>query len=229
VKIDTLTFDTRDSVGVVATPDLDLIGVELTHTGNQKRYIITGLTWLGATDEWGFTHREIGNDKAVTITRPLGHISGLRDDGSPRFIQHDKTMVVGRGIFGWPAAERRSDRYGAFLLTGDTYNEEGVYSKVGWLGDIAALAGKRCAVKVTVLESRKSGHIGDMFRGIFPRQPEVGAEFDLGTGEFFAETCDGYTGYGLKPDDGRRTDWFDPEILYQLHDQTVEIRITVVG
>jgi hypothetical protein len=88
-----------------------------------------------------------------------------------------------------------------------------------------------------VVESRPSGHAGDLFRKILPpEQPTpVGTVIDLGEGELFVwhENDDGFpTGgihIGLRPDDGRKTDWFDPNLLYRLHDQTLEIFIEPIS
>jgi hypothetical protein len=70
-----------------------------------------------------------------------------------------------------------------------------------------------------VIATRKSTHIGDLFRGIFPSTPKLGARIVLGHGALF------YNGnqVGLKPDDGRENDWLDPHSLYQAHDQTVRL------
>lgn len=34
---------------------------------------------------------------------------------------------------------------------------------------------------------------------------------------------------GLRPLDGRETDWLDPHVLYRLHDQTVALRLELAA
>lgn len=66
------------------TPDPDLIGTILTHTTRENQYVITGFAWLGATDEWGYEHRMLG-DHGPTITRPLSHLAGAKSNGENRY------------------------------------------------------------------------------------------------------------------------------------------------
>ncbi len=135
-----------------------------------------------------------------------------------------------RGIFSWPGEERRSNRYGLVGLYPETFDntvtEPVLYDKK----QLASLSGKQVRVVATVLIARQSGHIGDLFLGIFPEQPMPGQVFDLGTGELFSEPLESSDGrdvasIGLKPSDGRQELWFDPHQLYKLHDQTVELEI----
>lgn len=145
------------------------------------------------------------------------------------------TIITGTGIFTWDGRERRSDRYGVFALDKTDYNETARARDVGWTitrAELADLTGLQASIKVEVLETRQSGHIGDFFRGIFPETPDVGEVIDLGTGELFADFdrmdwAVGGFGIGLKPADGRENDWFDPRKLYRLHDQTVRVTVQV--
>lgn len=139
--------------------------------------------------------------------------------------------ITGCGIFSWPGAERRSDRYGVIGICNQNYEGSAHVPDAGWAAPISALHGRRCKIMVRVIETRMSWHIGDLTRGIFPSTPEVGAVFDLGVGELFVEATEGFDHetVGLKPDDDRRSDWFDPLVLYRLHDQTVEITIEHVA
>lgn len=77
-----LNFDMPDIHGFV--PDPVMFGNVLTHTARGDQYIITGYSWLGATDEWGFEHRMIG-DMGPTITRPLSDLPGRRHEGTHRY------------------------------------------------------------------------------------------------------------------------------------------------
>ncbi len=128
------------------------------------------------------------------------------------------------GVFTWPSAERRSDRYG--VVTVDRQGCQ-VLLDVAVSCDVAALrlmAGRRVRVTAHVVEVRTSGHIGDIFRELFPTTPAVGEEHLLGEGVLFLEELEWSpigVGLGLLPEDGRSTDWFDPRLLYRLHDQTV--------
>jgi len=129
------------------------------------------------------------------------------------------------GIFAWDGRERRTDRYGAIFLTTTTCDGT-AHSKVDLSAvELSRFLGRRVSIKARVLEARKSGHVGDLFRDIFPSTPEIGEVVDLGSGTFFIESADNRLSFGVKPDDDRRNDWFDPVKLYRLHDQTVELII----
>lgn len=139
--------------------------------------------------------------------------------------------VTVTGIFTWGRGERVSDRYGFFTTDRQNYNNDAsAQVSCDSVTTLAALNGEQARITVRVLEARTSGHIGDFFRGLSPSTPEVGAEFDLGAGTLrvvFASWSALGCEIGLEPADGRPNDWFDPRILYQLHDQTVEVTIQV--
>jgi hypothetical protein len=71
------------------TPDFGMIGDTLTHTGRERQYVITGFAWLGATDEWGYEHRQCGVN-GPTITRPLSHLAGARSNGRQRYEEYQE-------------------------------------------------------------------------------------------------------------------------------------------
>jgi hypothetical protein len=75
-----------------------------------------------------------------------------------------------------------------------------------------------------ILETRQSDHVGDMFRGIGPTTPDKGEVLTLGTGALWRGESYGAPTLGLKPDDGRDSDWLDPRALYRCHSQTVRLR-----
>ncbi len=140
-------------------------------------------------------------------------------------------MLIAHGVFTWHGAERRSDRYGTFAIDTTPYNNT---ITVPAMVDptVESLEGERVQIQVEVVEARDSGHIGDLFRGIFPTTPEVGTVIDLGEGVLFIERNDWSVGgmmFGLLPDDDREVDWFDPHKLYRLHDQTVKVYMEVLG
>lgn len=136
-------------------------------------------------------------------------------------------MKVGTGIFTWHASERRTDRYGYFFLHPSNYEETAyVLSDVN-ADALAEMECRKVRIVCRVLESRTSGHIGDLFHGIFPTKPDVGEVVDLGVGvlDLVPPTERIGTQIGLIPDDGREHFWIDPNKLYHLHDQTVEVEI----
>lgn len=133
---------------------------------------------------------------------------------------------IAHGVFMWGADERRSDRYGAFLLCPATFRNE-IVAKPTFDRELAKdLKGKRVRIKVKVVKSRESGHAGDLHLGIKPSRPEKGEEIDLGVGTFDSETvsweplCPTIL---LRPGDDRDRFWLDPRKLYRLHDQTVDV------
>lgn len=141
-------------------------------------------------------------------------------------------ILIGRGILTWDMSERISDRYGAVYVVNSGNSLTPTI-------DFAPMAvrlehlGLRCALKVHVIETRDSTHIGDLFRGVSPTRPEVGETIILGTGLLFTERgMDRGTAYmrvGVRPfDDDRETDWLDIKALYRSHEQTVELYYEVL-
>jgi hypothetical protein len=136
---------------------------------------------------------------------------------------HVETIELGLGQLWWPRSERQTDRYGTvFLLTGpdaDTYVPF-ENAPVGQPGRLVAV----------VVETRRSGHCGDIARSIVPTTPTVGEEITLGTGTLFTETDTdlGLTNaVGLVPDDHRDSDWLHPRALYRCHNQTVRLELRI--
>lgn len=129
------------------------------------------------------------------------------------------SIDLGTGVLSWPAAERRSDRYGTVMLCTDAGE-----TTSGYVNPAARPVGQRGRLVAEVLETRESFHIGDMFRGFYPETPAVGETVVLGDGTFFVESTDwGAVLMGLRPDDSRHSDWLDPKALYRTHDQTVRL------
>lgn len=122
-------------------------------------------------------------------------------------------ITLGKGVLNWFRTERICDRYGAVHLEGpDGYADfDGIPE--GTTGTIMA----------EILETRPSGHIGDLFRGIGPSEPETGETVELGTGTLFTYLEEGIPVVGVKPDDGREEDWMNPRALYRCHNQTVRL------
>ncbi len=122
---------------------------------------------------------------------------------------------LGVGVLSWPPDERISDRYGTVKLMNVPHGSP-VERKPIVLTIVPSTRGKLFA---EVVEIRQSNHFGDLFRDIYPATPEVGDRIKLGFGELFYEADN----VGLKPDDGRETDWLDPNALYRAIDQTVKL------
>ena len=121
-------------------------------------------------------------------------------------------ILLGTGVLNWDRTERITDRYGAVHLSNQP--EGGKQLKF-----LMNLEGQKVALIAVVKETRESPHIGDFFRGLYPETPYVGENILLGTGTLFFDEAS----VGLKPDDGRDSDWLNPKALYRLHYQTVEL------
>lgn len=135
---------------------------------------------------------------------------------------NDTAIELGTGVLTWPGGERRTDRYGTVMLATDpgTLTTE----PAGYINPPAPPTGRRGTLVAEILGTRRSDHIGDIFRGIFPETPEVGERIELGTGTFFTEPTDfGAVLMGLRPDVPRDSDWLNPKALYRAHEQTVRL------
>lgn len=130
---------------------------------------------------------------------------------------------VGFGIFMWNSMERRTQRYGGFYL--DKSNFDGDVKVTPQLSDLSEFLGKRVKISFNIVQSRPSGHLGDLFLEIKPSQPQVDETVCIGVGTLEQESLDyePYSAVVLKPEDGRDKLWIDPRILYRLHDQTVNM------
>lgn len=128
-----------------------------------------------------------------------------------------QSIKLGTGRLSWPCKERIGDRYGlAGVEVAGTYCLE-----------CSPPEGQRGTLYAVIVETRRSGHIGDLFRGLYPAIPEVGERIKLGEGTLFVETLkeagERHEYAGLRPDDNREIDWLDPKALYRCHDQTVDL------
>ncbi|WP_217281333.1 phosphoadenosine phosphosulfate reductase domain-containing protein [Kibdelosporangium persicum] len=113
------------------------------------------------------------------------------------------TIGLGQGQLWWPRFERQSDRYGTvFLLTGPDAEDYVSFEN--------APVGRPGRLVAVVVETRRSGHCGDIARALAPTTPTVGEEITLGTGTLFTETDVDLgvpTAVGLAPADHRDTRW----------------------
>ncbi len=135
---------------------------------------------------------------------------------------------VGFGIFMWNGDERRSNRYGGFFMSDSTFND-GATVKPRLSPELKALVGKKVKVSCQVVEARESGHIGDLFLGVFPTIPDVGENVELGVAILDYDASSDPAKYSdtifMVPSDDRGELWIDPRKLYRLHDQTVNLFI----
>lgn len=141
-------------------------------------------------------------------------------------MKNTQVKPIGHGIFAWNRDERTSKRYGYFYLNDSNYGHDATTTP--WLHDLTPLVGIKVRMTCVVVESRKSGHLGDNAINIRPSQPVLGEVIELGVGilnfrkaNFAASTLE----VGLHPGDDRDDYWFDPHVLYRLHDQTVNLVI----
>lgn len=137
-----------------------------------------------------------------------------------------KSINLGTGVLTWGRSERVSDRYGAVYLIPDGANSltSGPSTSLIDQEEAVALTGFHGKLIAKVIETRESTHIGDLFRGIGPRTPKKGSRLTLGEGTLFVEPApDSGVAVGLRPDDGRASDWLKPRALYDAHEQTVEL------
>jgi hypothetical protein len=137
-------------------------------------------------------------------------------------------MRVGKGIFCWSGIERQTRRYGAFYLGDATFSNTVKVTPSLKVAQLERLRGRRVQVFATVVEVRKSGHVGDAFLGLKPKTPKVGQTIDLGVGVLDLGTLsyDKFTTIVLRPEPLRRELWLDPRKLFRLHDQTVELDVS---
>jgi hypothetical protein len=138
----------------------------------------------------------------------------------------EKKIFLGKGILTWTRHERIGDRYGIVFLMQDGQTSE-TPERDGIELNGHGYESKRGKLVVNILDARESSHIGDLFHGFFPSTPEIGERIELGEGELFFESYIGnnvhYDCVGLKPNDNRETFWLNPQRLYKVHEQLVEL------
>lgn len=123
---------------------------------------------------------------------------------------------LGTGILTWNSYERVTDRYGTVALCAGILDESYAPIAAGFAGQVGSL-------EVRVLQTRKSDHIGDLFRGFRVSTPRVGDRFVLGVGRLFYDEQEWGTSVGCEPIIPRLRDWLSPAVLYQVHHQTVDL------
>jgi hypothetical protein len=142
------------------------------------------------------------------FARPLA--TGARRTGETE-IEMGTLEEIGVGRLSRTSAERHTDRYGLIWLAGDDNNEP---------VEMTVEPGRNGALLVEVIEDYGSRYYEDA--------APVGATVQLGTGELFTEVAWSRgdvvaTGVGVKPADGRETNWMDPMDLLRVHNQKVRV------
>jgi hypothetical protein len=132
-------------------------------------------------------------------------------------------VLLGVGILSWFARERRSDRYGYVFLM-EKGDSNSTSAETEYVNIAQRRKGSFGTLKVRVLKTRQSTHVGDWFRGVYPRIPKVGAVLTLGTGRlrYEYEKQFGVMTVGIEPLEHSNT-WMDVRALYDVHEQTVEL------
>lgn len=136
-------------------------------------------------------------------------------------MEKQTNLFLGSGTFSWHSFERVSDRYGTFFL----FKIDKLNDKVSLFDTVLLnqLQGSFGTLKARVVNTRKSTHIGDLFRGFRPTTPNVNECIILGTGFLFTERKQGIISIGLKPKINKTNDWLNPLSLYKCHEQDVDV------
>ena len=129
-------------------------------------------------------------------------------------------LFLGSGTITWTSEERISDRYGSIFL----FNYEKQYDTTLLIDFqlIKRLNGCLGTLKVSIISTRQSNHVGDIFRSLKPSTPKNGEVIELGHGNLFYEKSE-FLCIGLRPLKARESDWLNPHALYRCHHQVVEL------
>ena len=136
------------------------------------------------------------------------------------------SITLGSGVFSWNRYERVTDRYGSVLLLPEGGDSRSLLPQPSQINRELAKQcdGLKGKLSVKVTATRESTHIGDFCRGLVPKTPKVGATIKLGEGVFFIEPAiEGGVQIGVRPADGRASDWLNPKALYRAHEQSVHL------
>lgn len=158
----------------------------------------------------------------------------------------DTVVSLGEGMLSWPRLERVGDRYGTVILLaereGDPTLEDYTREDEFVTDFLDAPEGAKGTLKARVIRNRASGHLGDLFHGFAPpgEGAKPGTMHTLGSGELFREDehgaaigvipqaeADFEVPEGMDSGPDRNVFWLDPEALYRLHEQTVELLFEV--
>lgn len=130
------------------------------------------------------------------------------------------------GLLQWERSERLSDRYGVIFLDANGYTPR-VRGPLRFPArTVKRLTCRYVHITAKVVARHHSHHVGDRYRGLLPSTPNVGEIVDLGRGRLSTDVYRRKPYFMLWPNDHRKTDWFDPERLFRLHDQLVVLTVT---
>ena len=129
-------------------------------------------------------------------------------------------LFLGSGTITWTSEERISDRYGSIYLF--NYENQDDLTMLLDFQLIKRFNGCLGTLKASVISTRQSSHVGDMFRSLKPTTPKIGEVIELGHGFLFYEKNEPIS-IGLRPQKARVSDWLSPQSLYRCHHQVVEL------
>jgi hypothetical protein len=136
-------------------------------------------------------------------------------------------ISIGTGVLTWSGCERVSDRYGFVFLMhdGETSLTKGKVYPVPLSSE--PKDGEYGVLVARIVETRKSTHVGDLFRRVFPRETESGKRLVLGHGQLVRRHDSGFTHIGICPRGADKeesvTTWMDVRALYDCHEHLVEL------
>ena len=160
-------------------------------------------------------------------------------------------ITLGTGVLTWNKEERITNRYGTVYLMAEGNDSYTTNDAPSLVDEKAAtqFSGRYGKLVAEVVIARKSTHVGDHARSIYPETPNLGERILLGEGHLFTEPAyDGGLCVGLRPAEakassdtdasifadesagylqvkmpGRAKDWLNPKALYRAHEQTVRL------
>jgi hypothetical protein len=132
-------------------------------------------------------------------------------------------VVLGEGVLTWIAAERTLERWGSVCLF-SVVGADGFASGRSVRLRPGAAEGAAGDLVAVVVQTRLAGHthVGAHLAGI-SSLPDVGEEVFLGTGTLVTGRENGAYTAGVRPLDGRTTNWLDPDAVRRCQSQTVRL------
>lgn len=133
-------------------------------------------------------------------------------------IAPQEEYLLASGVLAWWKQERTRNRYGSVCLYRGPY---GTAEGEDAVLPLLTFSGRQGQLIAVVRETRRPQSIIDVVLGLIsPKEPPpVGSRHVLGQGTLFSDE----EAIGLRPDDDRTDLWLDPEVLYLLVDQTVDL------
>lgn len=142
--------------------------------------------------------------------------------------------LLATGVFGWGKYERQSKEYGYVAVEPTGYGDKAKCGIEPYFDTalLNSLIGKRVRLTALVRECRQSEHVGDLYLyypgttdPLLPIQPEKNEVIEIGVGPLQFKLDDQFKNpmFGVNTTGGKFQ--MDPEQLYKLHDQTVDLYI----